>query len=62
VTEIEDDYDPFIAAAANRQPVRLTDGLTGRLVYWSRKGDNATVVVNGRHVRILKDDIECVLQ
>ena len=57
-----EDYDPFIAVAANRQFVQLSDGTTGRLVYWSRTDDHATVVINGRHVRVAKDDIACVIQ
>jgi hypothetical protein len=59
---IRDDYDPLIVAAANRQIVRLTNGLTGRLIYWSKSADSATVVIGGRHVRITKDQIMCVVQ
>jgi len=61
--EVEhEDYDPMVVAAANRQVVRLKNGFTGRLVYWARVGNNATVVVDGRHLRIAKDEIMYVVQ
>lgn len=56
------DYEPMVAVASNRQVVRLKDGRTGRLIFWSIKTDDATVYMNGRHVGIKHDDILCVVQ
>ena len=52
----------MVAVAANRQIVRLKSGFSGRLVYWSTGSDSATVVVGGRHLRVSKDDILCIVQ
>ena len=53
--------DPMIAVAANRTPVVLNDGRAGRLVFWAYTTDRCTVVINGRHERVKKDDIRTVL-
>jgi hypothetical protein len=50
-------YEPFIVAAANRQMVRLHDGRTGRLIWWSKHGESATVIIAGRHIRIHHHDL-----
>ena len=54
------EYDPMVVVAANRQVIALKDGTIGRLVYWSTKDDQATILTGGRHVRFHKDDLLCV--
>jgi len=56
----ESDYDPMIAVAANKTVVSLADGRRGRLVYWARRGEQATVVIEGRHVRVHKTEVATV--
>lgn len=57
-----DDYDPMVVAAANRQVVRLRNGFTGRLVYWSKTENSATVVIDNRHLRVPKNEIVRVVK
>lgn len=56
------DYDPMVAVAANRTPVRLPNGRVGLLLWWSRDSDSATVYLDGRHIRITKDEVVAVVQ
>ena len=56
------DYDPMVAVAANRSPVQLENGRVARLLWWSRDSDSATVYLDGRHIRINKDEVIVVIQ
>jgi hypothetical protein len=51
-------YDPMVVVAANRGLVRLYDGRVGRLIWWSTTQDSATFLCDGKHWKILKDEVE----
>ena len=60
--QAREDYDPMVLVAANRGLVRLYDGRIGRLVWWSTNSNSATFTYEGRHWKILKDEVEEVVQ
>jgi hypothetical protein len=51
----------WVKWAEARGVVRLTDGRTGRLLYFSQRGGQHKVLIAARHERVANDAIGCAV-